>query len=214
MFCAYPRNAKWLSPRNAGTTASNQDNQQPRREPENSQRQAYRRHHLLAHRADGIDHRHTVGSLDARALQFIVEVRVFIGGQVEPRGMFHHHQADVAREAVGQKRIEISDRARPRSRPAPPARTPRPPATRNAAARSFPVKWACTASRIFLETVSIARGIKAATRRQTSTPQITGGPERQTMPDQRWEDGAGRAPVPASYRGLILGTSLLLAPTP
>ena len=49
-------------------------------------------------------------------------------------------------------------------------------------ASGLPAKWACTASRIFFETVSIATGISAATRRQASMPQITGGPDRQTIP--------------------------------
>ncbi len=87
----------------------NQHHQKPGRKPENSERQADGCQDLLAHCADGLDHGNPVGGLDARALQFVVEERIFIGGQVEARRVLHHHQADVAGEAVGEQGIKIAD---------------------------------------------------------------------------------------------------------
>ncbi len=86
-----------------------QHRQQPGREPQDAGRQCRGRHELLQHQTHGLDHRDAVGGLHARSLQFVVEHRVLVGGQIQTRGVFHDPNAHVAREAVRQKRVEISD---------------------------------------------------------------------------------------------------------
>ena len=97
-------------------------------------RQAHRRDDLLQHRPERLNHRDAVGRLHPRALELVVEDRVFVRRQVEPRGVLHHADADVAREAVGQQRVEVADRPPEHRRRRRPARTPPLPGTRSLAA--------------------------------------------------------------------------------
>ena len=62
---------------------------------------------LLHQAAQHLDHRQTVGGLHPRALQPVVEQRVFVGDQVQLGGVPHHLDADVARVLVGQQRIGV-----------------------------------------------------------------------------------------------------------
>ncbi len=91
-------------------------------------------------------------------------------------------EADVAREAVGQQRIEVADGAAEAMPPSAARANSAPTSHQKCGGSGCPAKCACTASRIFFETASMATGISAATRRQLSTPQTTGGPDRQTIP--------------------------------
>ena len=90
------------------TTSSTSSHGENHRSPT---RQAHGGNDLLDQPADGLNHRDAVRGLHPRALQPVVEARVFVGGQVQPRGVLHHLDADVAGEAIGQQRIEIADGA-------------------------------------------------------------------------------------------------------
>ena len=83
-----------------------QQREQPWREVGDARREGEDGDALLQQRTERVDHADAVGCLDARALERIVERRIFVGAQVEPRGVRHHPHADVAGEAIGQQRIE------------------------------------------------------------------------------------------------------------
>ena len=61
---------------------------------------------LLEESAGRLNHDQPVGALHAGALHLVVENRIFVGGQVELRGVLHDARADVPRELVGQNRVE------------------------------------------------------------------------------------------------------------
>ena len=83
-----------------------QQQQEPRGKPEDARRKAGGDDELLNQRADGLDHRDAIGSLHAGALQLVVKNRVFVRSQIQSRGVLYHFDADVAGEAVRQKRVE------------------------------------------------------------------------------------------------------------
>ena len=67
---------------------------------------------LLDQPAHLLDHRQPVGGLHARALQAIVEDRIFVNRDVERGGFAHHLDADVMGIAVGQQVVEVIHCAR------------------------------------------------------------------------------------------------------
>jgi hypothetical protein len=106
------RNAKWLSPRNAGKDASNEKQQQEGRVADKHGGKRHGRDGLLDQTAHLLNHRQAVGGLHAGALQAVVEDRVFIDGNVERSGLAHDFDADVMGVAIGKQVVEVIDRAR------------------------------------------------------------------------------------------------------
>ena len=72
----------------------------------------HREHDLLEELAHLLDHGKAVGRLRARTLQPVVKDRVFIGGEVELRGLLHYADADVEGVAVGEELVAVVDRSR------------------------------------------------------------------------------------------------------
>ena len=66
---------------------------------------------LLEEAAHRLDHAEAVGGLHTGALQPVVEDRVFVGGQVELRGLAHDPHADVIGVAVGEQVVRVVDEA-------------------------------------------------------------------------------------------------------
>ena len=111
-----------------------QQGEQPRREVGDARRKRDDGDALLQQRTERVDHADAVSGLDARALERIVERRVFVGAQVEPRGVRHDPHADVAGEAIGQQRIEEAAGTAEHRAEHGQARIRAPPATRSRAA--------------------------------------------------------------------------------
>src|SRR5689334_3756151 len=91
--------------------AQNEEKEQKRAEPDESNSQRSDGYGLLDQVADGVQHRNAVGRLHARALQLVVKDRILKGGEVEPRRVPHDSQAYFGTEIVGNAAIEIADHA-------------------------------------------------------------------------------------------------------
>ena len=62
---------------------------------------------MLDQLTKGTDHTHSINRLNTRAFQLIVEIGIFVGGEIELRGVLHDQQAAVHHEAAGEKFVEI-----------------------------------------------------------------------------------------------------------
>ena len=108
-FLAYPRKAKWLSPRNAGTTPTISSSIS---QGENNMIETESVMVVMdcwTSRPIGLNHDQAVRGLHPRPLQPVIENRILIGQQVQAGGVLHHPNADVARVLVGQQRIGVVD---------------------------------------------------------------------------------------------------------
>jgi hypothetical protein len=94
-----------------GRDERNQPKKQPRREPQNGDRQRNGRDELLNQSSGGLNHHQAIGRLNAGPFQTIVKERVLVGSQIERRGVFEDQYAHVPRISIGQKRVEERDNA-------------------------------------------------------------------------------------------------------
>ena len=93
-----------------GDNARYQQQEQPGREIHDGNRERDGGDDLLQQPPDRLDHPEAVGGLYPGPLQAVVEHRVFVGGEIQFRGVPHHFDADVARVLVGEQRIEIVEK--------------------------------------------------------------------------------------------------------
>ena len=91
----------------SGDHSRDEKQKQPGREGKNADRKGNRRNGSLKQLAKGLDHPNPVGGLVPGALQLVVKFRVFVGGKIQPRGVLHDANADVARKPVRQKAVAV-----------------------------------------------------------------------------------------------------------
>ena len=88
-------------------TQATSTTQKPGRKKQDAGSQRHRGDDLLDEPPQLLDHAQAVGGLNAGALQLVVKKRVFVGRQVQPRGVVHDAHTDVADEFVGQQGVAI-----------------------------------------------------------------------------------------------------------
>src|SRR6185369_15328214 len=98
-------------PQEGGDDASNKHQHQPRRIDDHRDRHGYGGDDLLFQAANRLDHSQTIRGLDASALEAVVENRIFVGDEIQFRGVLHDFNADVAGVFFREQGIGIVDGA-------------------------------------------------------------------------------------------------------
>ena len=90
-----------------GNHADDQCKKQPWRKEAYAECQAGGGNNLLDQTTCGLNHQHAVRALHAGPFQFVLEGRIFIRSEVQPRRVLHNADADVLCVLVGKDRIAI-----------------------------------------------------------------------------------------------------------
>ncbi len=90
---------------------NSQKKHQPRRGPRERDREGESCNNLRYQPPHLLNHSKPVRSLDTRPFKAVVEDRILIRSEIQPRRLLHNAHTDILRIAIGQQRVGIINRA-------------------------------------------------------------------------------------------------------